>query len=118
VRQLIAEWVEVSVLIAGESTPLSSGCGKPGVVPSGAFASAREARDLTAHWRGCRTIRAVRRYLGSSGELDRFVVAQWWEVDGRPYYDRIDALDARDRAKRHGRRGRLVVVSRYADASS
>lgn len=106
------------MLIAGESTPLSSGCGKRGVVPAGAFASKREAQDLTAHWRGCRTIRTVRRYMGSSGELDRFVVAQWWEVDGRPYYDRIDALDARDRAKRHGRRGRLVVVSRYADSQA
>lgn len=112
-RELIGEWWEVGVMIQGESVPLSSGRPRRGTVPAGAYASAKEAREQTAHWAGGRTVRRVRRYRGSSGDASRLCVAYWWEVDGRPAYDALDAREAVDRARRRGRRGRLVRVTRY-----
>lgn len=100
-------------MISGEATPLSSGRARRGVVPAGVYASAEEARRETAHWASRRTVRHVRRYRGSSGDASRLCVAYWWEVDGRVVYDAIDAREAVDRARRHGRRGRLVRVTRY-----
>ena len=113
VRELIGEWYEVGVSIAGELTPLSSGRPRRGSVPAGAYASAHEARQETAHWAGVRMVRRVRRYRGSSADASRLCVGYWWEVDGRMVFDAIKASEARDRARERGRRGRLVRVTRY-----
>lgn len=113
VRELIGEWYEVGVTIAGELTPLSSGRARRGPVPAGAYASAEEARKETAHWAGSRIVRRVRRYRGSSADASRLCVAYWWEVDGRMVFDALDAREAVDRARRRGRRGRMVRVTRY-----